>query len=869
MHALRRLWRRLFDRDTLDHELSEEMRFHIERQTQENIAAGMPPDAADVAARKAFGSVAAIEEESRVTGGWPVLETVVTDVRHAIRLIGRNPSFAASVIATLAMAIAACATMFSVVDAVLLRPIGLPEPERLFALFEGQQADPTARGTLSPPNFLDVREQNRDFASMAAYYSSRYNLTGHDTEAVEAVDATADLFRALGVAPRWGRGFVASDTAAGDVVVLGYGLATRQFGSAAAAVNQPIILDGKRVMVAGIMAPTFHFPLDETEIWKLVTFAGNVGSQRGAHYLRAIARLAPGIAPAAGARELDVIGQRLAAAYPGTNAGTTMRIVRHDEALVADVRHGLLILLGAVAVLALIACANVANLLLVRATGRSRELAMRGMLGATRGRVIRQLVTESAVLALVAGGAGLVLTWIALRLLTVFGPAGIPRLNGAHLDGRVLMATFVAALLATLLFSIPPALSATRPLRTAAVHGGRVLGHRRAGWTRMAMAAFQLTLAVTLLAGAALLVRSFLLVTAVDLGFDPHDVVTFRVSMPASYDSTARLNVFYDDALARLRAIPGVAAAGTVSRLPVAGGSFSSDFRINGVENPAWDGEVYVADEGFFNVLRIPLVRGRGFDGREGPGTQRVVLVNESGARKFWPSGNAIGAQMRFGASDGFERYQGEIIGVVRDVRYRGQEKEIPPTFYVPLRQSGDSSVTFVLRSRAPLPTLLPAVKGGIAAASPGVAVAKASTMDTHIADSLSRRRFQVMLLTFFAAAALLLASLGVYGVMAHSVGQRTQEIGVRVAVGANLMLIFRMVIGEALRIVAPAVVAGLAIAIALHRLIAALLFGVSATDTATLSAVAVTVTVVSLVAASIPARRAARLDPIVALRAE
>ena len=869
MRALRRLWRRLFDRDALDQELSEEMRFHLERQTQENLAAGMPADEANRSARRAFGSVAATEEEAREAGGWPFLESVVRDVRHTLRLVGRDPSFAVSVIATLAVAIASCSTMFSVVDAVLLSPIGFPQPERLFALFEGPQSDPAARGTLSPPNVLDAREQSHAFEAIAAYTFSRYNLAGHATEAVEAIDATPDLFRALGVSPRWGRGFTADDAAEGGVAVLGYGLATRQFGSAEAAVKRPIILDGKRVTVVGVMPPDFHFPVDETEVWKLLNFSANVGSQRGAHYLRAIARLSTAVTPAAGLRELDVIGHRLAATYPDTNADTTFRAVRHDEVMVSGIRRGLLILMGAVAVLALIACANVANLLLVRTTRRSRELAMRGMLGATRGRVVRQLVTESTVLAFMAGVVGLLLTWVAIRLLAVFGPAGIPRLNGAHVSMEVIVMTLLCALLATLLFSIPPALSATRLMKPAAGHGGRVLGSRVSSWARMATTAVQLALAVTLLAGAGLLVRSFMRVTAVDLGFDPHDVVTFQVSLPASYDSTARINVFYDEALRRLRAVPGVTSAGTVSQLPISGGWFSSDFKIDGVANPAWDARVYVADEGFFSTLHVPIVRGRGFDGRERLGSQRVVLVSESAARKFWPGGDPLGAQVRFGASGGFERYQGEIIGVVRDIRHEGQENDVAPTFYVPLRQTGIDSATFAIRSSVPLTSLLPAIKAEIAAADHGIAVARASTMDSHISDSLSRRRFQVLLLTFFAVAALLLASLGVYGVMAYSVAQRTQEIGVRVAVGASLPLIFRMVVGESLQVAVPAVIAGLGIAMALHRMIAALLFGVSATDGATLWTVATLVTLVSLLAASIPARRATRVDPLTALRAE
>jgi predicted permease len=869
MRALRRLTARLTRRDLLDGELSEEMQFHLERQTQENIRRGMEPEAARRAARAAFGSVAAAEEQAREAGGWPTLESVVSDVRHTLRLVRLSPSFAFSVIATLAVAIAACATMFSVVDAVLLRPIGMPQPERLLAVYEATPTEGILRGAFSPANFLDVREQSHSFSALSAYYFTRANLAGRETESIRALDATADLFRALGVAPEAGRGFVADDETAGGVTVLAHALAVRQFGSAAAAVGKSVILDGKQVQVIGVMPADFHFPNDEVVMWRPLSFGPSGRTARGGHYLRVIGRLAAGVMASGASRELELIGARLAAAYPDTNGHGTVRVERHDESLVSDVRRSLLTLMAAVVVLGLIACANVANLLIVRVAGRSRELAMRSMLGATRARVVRQLITESTVLALIAGGVAVFLTAGAVRLITAFGPDRIPRLAEAQVDGRVLAVSFGAALLGTIFFALLPALSASRVQGLGAIQGSRIAGGRAAARMRTTMAAVQLTLAVTLLAGAALLIRSFLQVTAIDLGFDPHDVVTFRVSLPATYDSAARVDVFWDEALRRLRALPGVTAAGVVSHLPVSGGHFGSSFRVNGVENPNWSAAVYTADRGFFDTFHIPLQRGRLFDDHDRLGTPRVMLISESAAKAFWPAGNALGQQLRVGASDGYERNEGVIVGIVRDIRHEGQEHDVDPTFYVPLQQAGIDGATFTIKSSTALPQLLPSIKAAIAATDRNVAVATATTMEADLAASVSRRRFQATLLAFFAAAALLLASLGIYGVVAYSVGQRTREIGVRVAVGASLTGIFRMIVGEAVRIVVPAVVGGLIVAIAGHRVIASLLFGVSGTDVAALTSVAAVVTIVSLLAAAIPARRATRVDPITALRTE
>ena len=845
-------------------DVRDELRFHIERLTEENVRKGMTPEEARKAAALAFGRVSTIEEQCRDNQRGSTIGTVLADARVGLRLIRRHPSFSFTVIATLAVAVAACATMFGVVDAVLLRPHGFPQPERLFSIYE--TTDENKRGWFSPPNFLDVA-QSRTLSAAAAYNNSTYNLAGRETESVAGLRATPALFDVLGIQPQHGRSFVRDEN---EVAVISHGLAVRQFGSASAAVQKPLLLDGKRFTVVGVMPPGFRFPKDDVNIWTPLTFGPDVASQRGAHYVRVIARIAPNATPEQALRELDTIGKRLAAEYPRTNEARTFTGERRDIALVHDVRRSLFILLGAVGVLALIACANIANLLLTRAASRSREWSVRNALGASRLRVIRQLLTESLVLGLCGAAAGLLLTTIAVRLLAQFAPDNIPRIHEVSLDARVLAIAVVAAVAMSLFFGLVPALFASRGGDAAELGGaGRIAGGGRAARMRTVMTVAQLALAVTLLAGAALLVRSFQRVMMVDPGFDSANVLTFAVALPFGYDGTERANAFHDSLLQRLRATPGVTSAGVVSHLPVTGGGFYSTFKINGVENDAWEGALYVADEGYFRSMKVPLVKGRLFDGSERFGGQRVILASASAAKKFWPGRDPIGVHLKFGASGGYEDYEGVIAGVVADVHQRGLERDIEPTFYVPLRQAGIDYASYLVKTTGDPASMIASVRAQVANVDRTVAVANISTMDEELAESVSRRRFQLFLLSFFAVTALLLATLGTYGVVAYSVAQRTREIGIRVALGASINGVFRMVLAQAMRLAVPAIAIGIIGAIALRRVIATMLFGVSPTDAMTLTLVALAVILVSLLAASLPARRAATVDPTTALRYE
>jgi putative ABC transport system permease protein len=833
----------------------DELEFHIEQLTEEHMRAGMSREDARRAALAQFGAINTIEEQCRENRRGAAIESFLADARIGLRLVRRNPSFAFTVIATLAVAVAACATMFGVVDAVLLRPMGFPRPERLLAIYE-TWTNGAQRGAFSVPNFLDVQSQSRTLESAAAYHFTSWNVAGRETEALSGVSATSDFFRVLGVQPAYGRSFARDER---GVAVISYGLAQRRFGSAETAVNRPLIMDGKARTVVGVMPRGFRFPDDDVSIWTPLNFGPDDTTQRGAHYLRVIGRVRPSANEEQASRELDLIGTRLAQTYPDTNEGETYTATRLDVATVLAVRRGLLILLAAVLVLAMIAAANLGNLLLTRAAGRAREWSVRSALGASRFRMARQFLTESFVLGAIGGACAVALTSIGLRLVVRFGPEDIPRLGDASLNARVLLLTIGASLVMSVLFGIVPSIAAARE--------GRVAGSPAATRFRSAMTVAQLALAVTLLCGAALLIRSFQRVLSVAPGFDPRHVVAFDISLPSTYDGTARVNTFHDALLDRLRRTPGVASAGAISQIPLGGGRFSSSFKINGVERDEWHAAVYVADEGYFRAMRVPIVRGRGFDGSERAGGDRVLLVSETAAKRFWPDRDPIGIALEFGASGGYERYKGRIIGVVADVHQQGQEEDVEPTFYVPLRQAGLDFATYVVRAEGDPATILGAMRPQVRAVDPNIAVGHLTTMQEQLADSVARRRFQLFLLSFFAGAALLLASLGVYGVIGYSVSQRTREIGIRVALGSSVAGVFRMILGEALRLVAPALALGLAVALLSRRVIAALLFGVSATDVSTLASVAMVVALVSLIAACIPARRAAAIDPTIAMR--
>jgi len=861
---LKRL-RELFHRNDVDREIRDELQFHIDEQTAANVASGMSPDQARAAAIRDFGSVAAAEEQCHDAHGYPFLATVADDVRFGLRLARKSKPFAATIIATLAVAIAANTAMFSIVYGVLLKPIDLRDSDRVYALFETSEGE---RNAVSPANFLDWRAQSRSFSAMAAYSIDSLNLGGAASKRILATSATEDFIAATGVGPGTGRGFAPADFVAGapPVALIAEHVAEQQFGRTDAALGKTLLIDGVSTTVIGVMPHGYAFPR-QTEVWMPLTFGPNAAKQRGAHYLRVVARLAPNASAGAASRELSAIAAQLAKLYPRWNEGAGAAMMQLQTLMVESSRKGLLLLLASVVLLAVIACVNVGNLLLGRAGARVHEASLRTALGATRGRLIRQYLTEASVFSLLGGAAGALLAWAALRLIVRFGPRNIPRLDLVTLDVRSLAFTAAMTIAATIVFGIAPALRLSRGLSA----GTRVIGRRGAARARTILACSELALAVTLATGAALLVRSFASVAAVDPGFDSRNVIAFDVALPAAtYPDTQHINQYYDRMLQRLATIPGVRETGAVAPFPLNGDGYSSSLTINAGEELKDSADVRLADAGYFRALHIPVIRGSAFDGREDLSTERVLLVSREAARRFWPNGaDPIGSTVRLGARLGYEKIEGRVIGVVGDVRDAGRESDIAPIIYVPFRQSGVPIISFFVRSAVAPPAIVETIRGEAASVDRAVAIADPKPVEALLADSVSRRRFQTILLGAFAATALLLACIGVYGVLAESVMQRYREIGIRLALGAQPWTVFARLMTSASAIIAVAVTLGLIGAVAFRRAIASLLFGVTATDPATLAAVAASVAVVSVVAAAVPALRAMRVDPVAVLRQE
>jgi len=815
------------------------------------------------------------------------LETLVNDIRHALRVLRQSPGFAVTAIAVLALGIGASTAIFSVVNAVLLDPLPFPDPDRIVTLMNSSPQGTFAAASV--PKYNVWRRQTQVLSDIAAYDNGGpgINLLGDRPEQVRGIHVSYEFFQLFGVRTLLGRTFTAEEDrpGGGKLAVLSEGLWRRRYGSDPAMVGKTISLGGEPYTVIGVVAPSFAVT-PSPELY--LAFQADPNSANQGHYFQSAARLKPGVSLTAAKAALDLAGGEFRRLFPNAiGPKDSFTVESLQERTVSNVKTALYVLLGAVGCLLLIACANVASLLLARATGRSREIAIRAAIGAGRSRIVRQLLTESLILALVGGILGLALGVAGVRLLLAVNPGNIPRIaadgSGVSLDTRVLDFTLGLSILTGLFFGLAPALHASSvdlnsTLKEGSSRSGSGLRQNKA---RGVLVVAELALAVVLLIGAGLLIRTFAALRSVVPGFDPHNVLTMETALTgAKYDKTAGITLMADQVLERVHAIPGVEAAAASSYLPLDGG-LGLGFVIEGrplTNGPAHGGAAwnYVTSR-FFDCFKVPLVRGRVFTDRDDAASMPVVIINQAMARQYWKDQDPIGQRLIIGAGMGpnFAQPPRQIIGVVADARDGGLNNDPQPATFVPLSQVGDAYMAlnntfmplrWVVRTKVAPYSLLGQVQGAFQTAA-GLPVFHVRSMDQIVVGSTARDQFNTLLLGIFAFFAILLASIGLYGLMAYSVEQRTLEFGIRLALGANFGQVRNMVVKQAMVLYLVGILIGLGAAFGLTRYLATLLFQVKPTDPAIFVSVPLLLAVVALLACYLPARRATRVDPVVALR--
>ena len=813
------------------------------------------------------------------------MPTLLQDLRYAIRTLLKQPAFTLVALLTLALGIGANTAIFGIVNAVLLRPLPYHEPDRIVLLWSHWTN--WTKTWLSPPELADYQRQARSLEHVAAFSSTSFNLTagpGSEPLRVLAAQVQSGMFAALGATTIAGRVFTADEDRPGHerVVMLTEGLWRSQFGSDPSIVGRTIDLDATPYTVVGVLPAALRLPLDYanrafTQIWVPLALGPTDPQERGNHGLNALGRLTPGVPLSQAQAEIDTITRGFQQQYPNNyDTAFGLTLVPAPLEVFGDVRPALLVLLLAVGAVLLIACANVANLLLARSEGRQKELALRLALGAGRHRIVRQLLTESMLLAVVGGVAGAALAYGLTQALVALDPLKIPRVQDIALDGRVLAFTAAVSLVTGLLFGIAPALQSARTdLQSVLKEGGRD-SHVATGWLRRVLVIGEVAASVVLVAAALLLARSFARLLDVNAGFNPAHVLTLRTSLPsATYTDAAAMVKAYTEVGRRLRESPGVLAAGAVTGLPLASTRGDWGIRIEGRPSDPRDNlaaDWQVVTPGYFEALGTPLRGGRTFTDADRADTLLVIVINETMAKKYWPGVDAIGRRMRMGGSEWIT-----VVGVVADIHHRGLDMQPRPEMYRPhtqFRYGGPeapavSTMTWAVRTADDPRAATSYARAAIHAVDPKLGISDIATMDQVVADSTSDRRLNMLLFALLGSLALALATVGVYGVVAYSVSQRTHEIGVRMAIGARPGDVVRMMVSEGGRLAVVGVVLGSVVALAGARLIRGLLFEVSATDPLTFAAVAAALLGVAMLASYLPARRATRVDPMIALRGE
>lgn len=882
---VRMRFRSLLKRPCVESELDREMHYHLERQIEENIAAGMNPREAREAALRMFGGVSQLQEECRDVRRTQYLENLLQDLRYAVRMLVKSPAFTVVIVLTLALAIGANSAIFSVIDGILLKPLPYPQPERIVRVFYRSAEYP--KFPVNPWDFMDFRARNRSFESFAVYTHSDVQLSGAGGDPVKlsAFRISSGYFRVLGLHPAMGREFDFSEErpGSGNEVILSDRVWRNQFGAAADILGKKILLESQPFTVVGVMPPRVDHPGnsynsvaygDTVDAWTPFTFDGNPNN-RGAHYVEGIGRLKPGVTAEQAGADLNGLMTEMATHYEGDKGWTVYTVPLFQE-VVGPVHKMLLVLLGAVGLVLLIACVNAANLLLARATARQREIAMRAALGASRGRLVRQMLAESLLISVMGGALGALLAIAGVRVLVTFLPAGFPRLDAIHVNGVVFGFTVAVALATGLVFGLVPALQGSRTdLQRGLRDGGRgSSGSGRQTRLRAALVVGEVALACLLLATAGVLLRSFVNLLKTEPGFRPEHVLTAEIELPsANYkDGTAIAN-FYAPLLENVNALPAVRAAGAGTDLPWTGYDDNmGGFLIEGKTPPPHEefhARYHSASPDYFRALGIPLVRGRFFDQRDTKDSPKALIINDVMARRYWQGEDAVGKRVSFDDKPKESDWL-TVVGVVVDVKDKPESAGAEPAFWWALAQAPFfRGMTIAVRANGDPTLLTDGLRSVVRELDASLAVAHVRLLDRIVQEQFSTPRFTLFLIGVFASLALLLAAIGIYGVISYSVSQRMHEFGMRVALGASSWNLIRMVMKQGVLLTLIGVALGLGCALVFAGVLDSLLYGVSARDPLTLFGVGAMAIVTATLATFPSARRATAADPMTSLRAE
>ncbi|HYL92038.1 MAG TPA: ABC transporter permease [Alphaproteobacteria bacterium] len=901
MKIVRQILRRLMffsKRRQLEQDLNEEFARHLELKIEDNLAQGLSAEEARRRALLEFGNPVLAQENSREKWGYSMLESLLLDVRYAARQLRKNLGFAIVAVFTLALGIGANSAIFSVVNGVLLRPLPYKDPAKLMYIFNSAPSKGLKNYGASPPDFRAMRERNHTLASLSGYYSGSFNLTGGDQpELVPGNVVSAEYFTTLGVKPALGRTFLPGEEQWGahHVVVLSEGFWRTHFNSDPDALNKTLTLNGETYTIIGILPASFYIWEPNKQLWVPMAWKpkDNYDSHNN-YFLEMVGRLKPGVTREQAYSDLNAIMLAIAEQFP-ENKGIIADLEPLHETWVGDVRPALMILLGAVGFVLLIACVNLANLMLARCAGRKKEIGIRSALGASRGRLLRQFMTESIVVSLLGGMLGLGLAYFLLSLLPLAQNI-LPRMQEIRLDPTVLLFTFGVSVLTGVLFGIFPALqsASSKTLGNALKEGGRSSDAGGKNRARTGLVISEVALALVLLIGSGLTIKSFQRLLHVDAGFDPSHVLTFRVNLPDSYDpqpdpfrigAPPRVAAFYHEFLSRIEQIPGVKYAGATSTLPLQGVNWDKFFvpldrplppSVDAVHN-----EHYLAVDGhLFSAAGIRLVKGRLLNEHDQEHSPLSVVVNEALARSYWPGQDPIGKNVLLTLPEslvpagtlppGIHIPHFTVVGVVSDAHYGGLNQAPKPSVYASVLQNDFSMrPSFAVRVDGDPKALVPAIRNALAQSDKSLPMARISTLEEIMANSVAQPRLEAVLLGLLGGLAMLLAAVGIYGVMSYTVSQRTGEIGIRMALGAERWDVLTMIIGQGLRVTAIGLALGLILALAVTRVLSGVLFGVSPTDPVTFASVALLLAGIAALACYIPAWRATNVDPMVVLRQE